>query len=103
MSDEEIITEAKKLTPLSLRLAEFLLYWYTDKPDLEFGFSSVRGFKEQLEAAIEFYTTTEKEWHARMIDNKTSLPFNDFFYYMAMGAEIKLPQLFINKLRDRSI
>lgn len=102
MSDEEIINEAKKVTSLTPRQCQFLLYWWSDEKDKEFGFSEARGFQEQLKMAIEFYLKIEREWQGRVLNNTTSYNFNQYFEHFAKMEGIDLSQKFINKLQGVS-
>ena len=99
MDDEQIINEAKKIVSLTHKQGRFLLDWCSEETDREFGFSEARGFQEQLKLAIDFYLKTEREWQSRILNNETSLSFNQYFEYTARFERIDLSEKFINKLQ----
>lgn len=98
MSNEEIINEAKKIMSLTPQQGQFLLDWYTDDHDKEFGFLEVKGFEEQIKMAIKTYLEIEKGWQLRVQQNLTRLNFNDFFKSTVIADGVKLSEKFINKL-----
>lgn len=102
MTDETLIHEAKKLGPLSNRQAIFLIAWYFDKKDQEFGFREVKGFHEQLKMAVEFYKNTEREWQDRILNNQTRHSFEGYFYEKAKNEMIDLPNRFVNYLEEET-
>lgn len=98
MTNETLIQEAKKLAPISNRQAVFLINWYVDQKDKEFGFREVRGFHEQLKMAIDFYKETEQEWQDRILNNQTSLSFPEFFVDKAKSNMVDLPEKLVKKM-----
>lgn len=103
MTDESLILEARKITTLTNRQAVFLIDWYIDQKDEEFGFREVKGFQEQLTAAIDFYRRIEIEWQNRLLNNRTRLTFEKFFIESAKKEMVDLPKKLVKKLRETTI
>lgn len=102
MTDDTIIFEARKLGVLSNRQAIFLINWYFDQKDQEFGFREVKSFHEQLKMAVDFYKTTEREWQERILNNQTRFTFEEYFLEKAKGEMIDLPDKFVHYLKEES-
>ena len=98
MDNIQIITEAKQLKPLTNKQLSFILAWYQDIKDKEFGFRDIRGFKVQLKAAIDFYLETEREWQEKVLKNETKLSFIEFFECTAGWEGIDLPINFKDRI-----
>lgn len=98
MTDEALINEARKITLLTNRQALFLIDWYIDQKDKEFGFREVQGFHEQLKMAISFYKETEREWQDCVLNDQTHLSFEAFLREKAQNEMIDLSDKLLKKL-----
>ena len=102
MDDREIIIKAKQIKHLTNKQLLFIVSWFSDVKDKEFGFRDTVGFQAQLTKAIDFYLSTELEWQNKVLKNETSLPFLKFFQYTAVMEGIDLPDDFNKKIKGET-
>ena len=88
---EQMIALQKRRRNITIYQFEFLLKWFEINKDKKFGFQGTRDIEEQLNLAIEFLQHIQKEWQDRTRDNLTSLSFNKYFLYTALGEGMDLP------------
>ena len=82
----------------------FLACWHRvcGEEDREFGFIGEMGLKKQSTAALKFLKKIDGEWNKLVLEHIEPLPesFTHFFYSRAVSEGIRLPENFIERVRN---
>ena len=94
----DMIVEAKKIAPVSLKQMRFLIAWF----DILDGF----GFKGiddsfQLETAINFYLRMEREWQNKVLFDKIITPLSLYIENHGIEEGIAFPEGFSQLIEQR--